>query len=297
MTIGRAWRVVVVLVATAGAQVATGQGRGVPGPVAFNSARDGNNEIYVMTWDGREPLRVTSDPGSDTDPAISPNGRDITFTSSRTGDNDIFVVGSAGGPAVNVTNHPANDGWSRWSPDGRRIVFHSNRDGNFEIYVMDADGRSLTRVTNYSGIDQFPDWSPDGREIVFRRDTDIYALDVTSGQTRRLTNALPLNQMAVWSPSGQQLTFMSSRDGYPSVWVMNADGSGQRNLTPKTPGDADSDWVSRAPSWSTNGHHIYFMSFRPTTGLDTEIFVMNADGTGLQRLTHSIGVDGSPHGR
>jgi Tol biopolymer transport system component len=176
-------------------------------------------------------------------------------------------------------------------------VFHSNRDGNFEIYVMNSDGTQPTRLTNYPGVDQFPDWSPDGREIAFRRDTDIYVMDLASGETRRLTNAPPLNQMPAWSPNGQQLTFMSARDGYPSVFVMNADGSGQTNLTPKTPGDVDTDWVSRAPSWSTNGRHIFFMSSRPSTNLDTEIFLMNPDGTGVQRLTNTVGVDGSPRGR
>jgi Tol biopolymer transport system component len=103
--------------------------------------------------------------------------------------------------------------------------------------------------------------------------------------------------MAVWSPNGKQLAFMSARDGYPSVWVMNADGSGQTNLTPKDPGDADSEWVSRAPSWSTTGRQIYFMSFRPSTGLDTEIFLIDFDGTGLARITYTIGVDGSPRAR
>ena len=288
---------VVAWLVSASAPSVAGQGRGVPGSVAFFSARDGNNEIYVMDWDGRRPLRLTDHPASDVDPAISPDGRDIVFTSNRTGDNDIYVVGNAGGTPMNLTNHPANDGWSRWSPDGSRIVFHSNRDGNFEIYAMESDGRSVTRVTNYPGIDQFPDWSPDGREIVFRRDTDIYALDLVSGETRRLTNASPLNQMAVWSPSGRQLVFMSTRAGYPSVFVMNADGSDQRHLTPKNPGDLDGDWISRAPSWSTTGRQIYFMSSRPSTGLDTEVFLINADGTGLTRLTNTIGMDGSPHGR
>jgi Tol biopolymer transport system component len=78
---------------------------------------------------------------------------------------------------------------------------------------------------------------------------------------------------------------------------MNIDGSGQTNLTPKDAGDLDSQWVSRAPSWSTTGRHIYFMSFRPSTGLDTDIFIMNADGTGVTRLTNTIGVDGSPNAR
>ena len=297
MTGNRLRIVVFAVVAIAASRSIAGQGRGVPGDIAFFSARSGNNEIYIMSWDGRDPLRITSDGGSDVDPAISPNGRDVTFTSNRTGNNDIYVVRSVGGTSVNLTNHLANDGWSRWSPNGRHIVFHTNRDGNFEIYVMDADGGSLTRLTNYAGVDQFPDWSPDGREIVFRRDVDLYVMDLATRAIRRLTDAPPLNQMAVWSPNGRQLTFMSSRDGYPSVFIMNADGRAQTNLTPKAAGDADSDWTSRAPSWSTSGRHIFFMSFRPSTGLDTEIFVMNADGSGLTRLTHSVGVDGSPRGR
>ncbi len=274
-----------------------GQGRGVPGSMTFFSAREGNNEIYVMDWDGSRPLRLTSDPASDVDPDISPNGRDVVFTSNRTGNNDIHVMDRAGRHQVNLTNTAANDGWARWAPDGEHIVFHTNRDGNFELYVMNRDGDGLMRLTNYPGVDQFPEWSPNGREIAFRRDIDVHVLDVASGQVRRLTDAPPLNQMPSWSPNGKQLAFMSMRAGYISVYLMNADGTDQVNLTPKDPGDSDSDWISRAPSWSTTGRQIYFMSSRPTTGLDTEIFVMNTDGTGATRLTNSIGMDGSPRSR
>ena len=122
-------------------------------------------------------------------------------------------------------------------------------------------------------------------------------LDIASDETRRLTNAPPLNQMPSWSPNGKELAFMSSRAGYISVFLMNADGGDRRNLTPKNPGDLDSDWISRAPSWSTNGRQIYFMSSRPSTGLDTEIFVTNLDGTGATQITNSIGMDGSPRSR
>jgi Tol biopolymer transport system component len=291
--------VVLAVAVLAGSHGAAGQGRGVPRGVAFNSSRDGNSEIYVMNWDGSDPFRITETVAAETDPAISPNGRDIIFTSNRSGNNDIFIADITGRNPVNLTNHSGNDGWARWSPNGRQIVFHTNRDGgNFEIYVMNEDGSSLTRITDYPGIDQFPDWSPDGQEIVFRRDTDIYTLDLRTGETRRLTETAPLlNQMATWSPNGKQIAFMSARHGYPSVFVMNADGSGQTNLTPKDAGDLDTQWVSRAPSWSTTGRQIYFMSSRPGTGLDTEILIMNADGTGLMRLTNTIGVDGSPNAR
>jgi len=273
------------------------QGRGVPGNLAFYSARAGNNDIYVMDWDGRRPLRITDDPSSDIDPDISPNGRDIVFTSGRTGNNDIFIVDSIGGTAVNLTNNPGTDGWARWAPDGEHIVFHTNRDGNFELYLMNRDGSNQVRLTNYPGVDQYPDWSPDGREIAFRRDVDIYVMNVRTGDVRRLTDAPPLNQMPAWSPNGRQLAFMSTRAGYLSVWLMNADGSSTTNLTPKEPGDLDSDWISRAPSWSTTGRQIYFMSSRPSTGLDTEIFIMNSDGTGATRLTSTVGMDGSPRSR
>lgn len=279
-------------------QSVKGQVPGVPGELAFFSARNGNNDIYFMPWGRTDLVQVTDHPGSDVDPAISPNGREIVFTSNRAGNNDIYIVGSAGGVAQNLTSHPANDGWARWSPDGRQIVFHSNRDGNFEIYVMDAiEGQPPIRLTEYAGIDQYPDWSPDGRRIIFRRDVDIYVMELRTGETRRLTNAPPLNQMAVWSPNGRQIAFMSARDGYPSVFLMEADGSNQRNITPADDGDAETDWISRAPSWAVNGQHIFFMSSRPSTGLDTELFMVRPDGTGLARLTHSVGVDGSPRGR
>jgi len=271
-----------------------GQGKGIFARVAFHSMRDGNSEIYTMNANGGNETSVTEDPATDMDPAISPDGRDMVFTSNRSGNNDIFLLSRHGGDPVNLTDNPFNDGWARWSPDGRQIVFHSNRDGNFEIYVMDFDGQMPTRLTDYGGIDQFPDWSPDGRKILFRRDVDIYVLDVTTGDTERLTNAPPLNQMATWSPDGNQIAFMSTRDGYPSVFTMNADGSQQVNRTPKPEGDLASDWMSRAPSWSRNGKRIYFASFRPSTGGDTEVFVMNADGSHVRRLTSAVGVDASP---
>ena len=290
-------RLVSMVAFAAGLTTAAAQGSGAPGSIVFSTMRDGNAEIYRMDPDGGNQSRVTTNPATDGDPAIAPNGRDIVFTSNRSGNNDIFIADTGGGAPVNLTNDPGNDGWARWSPNGRQIVFHSNRDGNFEIYVMDFDGLLPTRLTEYAGIDQFPDWSPDGREIVFRRDLDIHVLDLATGSVRRLTNAPPLNQMAAWSPNGRELVFMSARDGYPSVFKMDADGSNQVNLTPRDGADSNSEWMSRAPSWSTDGRHIYFMSFRPSTGGDTEVFMMNLDGSGVQRLTGTIGVDGSPRAR
>ena len=275
---------------------------GPPSSVVFFSARDGNpnNQIYTMNPDGSNQVRVTSNAASDVDPDISPDGKQIIFTSNQTGNNDIFLQDGSGA-VVNLTSNPANDEWARWSPDGRQIVFDSNRDGGtYEIYLMNADGSGTpTELTSLPTLDRYPSWSPDGKQIVLRRGIDIYTINADgSGTPVQLTNeaAPSFSQMPVFSPDGRYIAFMSFREGYCSVFRMNADGSGQINLTPKDPADPSASWCSRAPSWSADGQEIFFMSFRPSTGGKNQVFVMNADGSNVVQLT-TDGTSGSPRDR
>lgn len=277
---------------------------GPSGSVVFYSARDGhlNKQIYVMNPDGSNPVRITYDVASDVDPDISPDGQQIVFTSNETetGNNNIFVRDRSGA-VRNLTNDPATDEWARWSPDGKQIVFDSNRDGGvFEIYVMNADGSDTpTRLTSLPMLGRYPSWSTNGKQIVFRRGIDIYTMNADgSGTPTQLTSevAPSFAQMPVWSPDGRYIAFMSFREGYCSVFRMNADGNQQINLTPKDPGDPPTSWCSRAPSWSANGREIFFMSFRPITSGQNEVFVMKIDGTNVRQLT-DVGANGSPRAR
>jgi len=282
-------------------------GGGPPGSLVFHSARAGNLEIYRANADASDPQRLTTSPTEDAWPDISPDGRYVTFESLRTGNREIFVLDLRDGTVLNVSQNPGDDNWPRWSPNGREIVFHSNRDGNYNIYVVNGDGTGLRRVTSSPLLDQWPDWSPNGKRIAFRRGNDVYAIDADGEEQNpvALTNApTVINQMPAWSPNGQQIAFMSFRDGYCAVFLMSADGETAENpavnLTPKTLGDANSAWCSRAPSWSRDGNQIYFQSMRssnPNTGGDVELFAMNTDGSGLERLTTSLGEDGSPRVR
>jgi TolB protein len=265
---------------------------GPPHSIAFQSDRDGNSEIYVMSPDGSDQIRLTFDSRNDQRPDISPDGRFVVFSSNRItennpeGDFEIFVMNSDGSDVRQLTTNVGFvDSWPRWSPNGKWIAFHSNVDGNFEIYLIRPDGTDLTRVTDYPSLDQFPEWSPDGKQLVIRRDVDIYVIDVDGSNPIQLTGQAGLNQMASWSPDGKQLAFMSTREGYPSVFVMDADGSNQVNLTPKPADVPASMWSSRAPGWWRNGQYIYFTSRRPGTNEHENIFVMNADGTDVMNLT------------
>ena len=279
-------------------------GQGSPGSMVFHSARSGQNRIYVMNPDGSAQSVVTTGTGSHTWPDVSPNGRYIAYTSNATGNNEIYVRDLMNGTTTNVTSNSADDNWPRWSPSGRQLAFHTNRDGNYNIYVVNPDGSGLQRITSNALLDQWPDWSPDGKQLVFRRGQNLFLADADAqeaGLIQLTFDSSPtINQMGVFSQDGKHIAFMSTRAGYPSIWIMSADGeqeSAPVNLTPKNPSDASSLWLSRAPSWSRNGKTIYFMSFRPSTNQDVELFAMRPDGTGLERLTNSPGEDGGPRGR
>jgi eukaryotic-like serine/threonine-protein kinase len=120
----------------------------------------------------RTLARLTFDPGLQTDPAFSPDGRFVAFASNRNGDFDIYVQQLTGGDAVQVTRSAAHDTQPRWSPDGSTIAFRSERDGG-GIYVVPALGGAERKIADGGA---YPSWSPDGSEVRFLAQT--FLIDV-----------------------------------------------------------------------------------------------------------------------
>ena len=138
-----------------------------------------------------------------------------------------------------------------------QIAFHSKRDGNFEIYVMAADGGNQRRLTSNAANDLSPSWSPNGKRIAFVSNRDGH-VHVKHG----------------WSTS--------------EIYVMDADGSNQQNLTNNPHND-------RQPSWSPNGERIVFSANRDWDNPQSiDIYVMDADGSNQQNLTNNPSEDESP---
>ena len=135
-----------------------------------------------------------------------------------------------------------------------QIAFSSDRDGDSEIYVMDTDGGNPRRLTNNRDGDWSPSWSPDGKRIVFLSDRDGHV------------------NVHGWSN--------------PDIYVMDADGGNQKNLT----NNPKADW---SPSWSPDGKRIAFHSNR-VGRFNYEIYVMDADGGNLQSLTDNRNDDFYP---
>jgi Tol biopolymer transport system component len=266
-----------------------------------------DNELYVVNADGSGQRRLTSISSLET-PSWSPDGRRIAFRKQGR-EAGIYVVSTDGSGVRRLTGQ-----WSfgaAWSPDGRRIAFWSARDGNGEVYVMNADGSGQLNLTRNPRWERSPIWSPDGRKIAFLRHFpafefgcgggpracypgEVYVMNADGSGQKRLTRNRGWDSQTAWSPDGRKLAFVSSKRrgvlihanqaGNDEVYVMNADGSAQRNLTRNAARDI-------LPAWSPDGRKLAFV--RKRAG-NTEVYVMNADGSAQRNLTRNAAGDNSP---
>ncbi|HUS13746.1 MAG TPA: hypothetical protein VM536_01905 [Chloroflexia bacterium] len=167
-----------------------------------------------------------------------------------------------------------------WSPDGRRIAFVSQRTGSPQVFVMNADGSDPTRLTQTRSTDFDPAWSPDGRRIAFASDREttllpeLYVMNADGSGATRLTDRGSWEP--AWSPDGELIAFRGYYSGSYLLTLIHPDGSAPTPFTELHGEDAE-------PTWSPDGRQLAFRAF--TTYF--EIFVMNRDGSGLQRITDS----------
>src|SRR6266536_6198407 len=224
-------------------------------------------EIYLMDGDGTNPRRLTDNAYSDGFPALSPDGKKIVFDSNRLraegesfNTSDLFVMNPDGTGQTSLVRGSS----ATWSPDGKRIAFHASASGkgkpiNFlpgaattdsDIFVMNVDDflKNRTRpkniTNNPAAIDDDPDWSPKGQKIIFtshavtdagddHTTAEIYLIDADgTGKPTRLTNNAEEERAPSWSPDGKRIVFCCRRGGPDlEICVMNADGTGQVQLT------------------------------------------------------------------
>jgi Tol biopolymer transport system component len=218
--------------------------------IAFQSTREGRDDIFTMDPDGGHIRRLTDGRGFNEYPVWSPDGQWILFNSTRDGIvdspgtgyyRDLYLMRPDGTDAHRVTKHSGTFNFGAWSPDAMTLVFESDRAGTWDIYTMGVDGSDVRQLTHHEGTGGsagFPRWSPDAKRIVFGASmrgepASIYWLNVGETELHRITVAVPglkWDGYPDWSPDGQWIVF--TRNGVEAqLFAVRPDGSGLTQLT------------------------------------------------------------------
>ncbi|UCF66706.1 MAG: PD40 domain-containing protein [Acidobacteriota bacterium] len=247
------------------------------------------DQIMILDPPTAELRLVSTGLGRTTCGYFLPGDREIVYSSTHLGDTacpppadrsrgyawavyDSYEVfrASVDDPTqpVQLTDSHGYDAEATVSPLGDRIVFTSTRDGDLDIYSMNLDGSDVTRLTDELGYDGGPFFSPDGKKIVYRARHPSDPEEVKEYESLLAEGLVRPNML--------------------DVWVMNADGSGKRQVT-------DLPGASFAPFFHPSGEKIIFSSnHHDPNRREFDLFMVGLDGEGLEQITYSEGFDGFP---
>lgn len=182
----------------------------------------------------------------------------------------------------------------------RNVILYATEEfGVSELAVVNPDGSGRRRLTTDGRGYFHPDISPDGQRIVFARlDVNGWGIHVMNADASdvRLLIERAFAGVPAWSPDGSQIAFRSENPGpfgaTGRIFIMNADGTGLRQLSPDDPDPNQFFYYDDGPTWSPDGSKIAFTR----TGALT---VINVDGTGMTTVPAPLGAgepDWSPDG-
>ncbi len=241
----------------------------------------GAKEIFLMDYDGYNPVLITGNRSINLSPRWSPDGNRIAYTSYRDNNPDLFLLDLRSGRRGPISKTPGLNAAPAWSPDGQWLALAKSAGGGTNLYLMRADGSGERRLTFGSGISISASFSPNGQQIAYASDQggnpQIYVMDVTGANLQRLTFQGNYNVSPRWSPRGDKIAFVARDGGAMDIWLMDVNGGNQQRLT-------DGIGHNEEPAWAPGGRHLVFTSDR---GGRRNIYRIFADGTGLTRLTNS----------
>ena len=242
-------------------------------PAVFWIAGAGLLSVGLAVWlvtaaRGRTPadaptrlLTVTSLPGAEEDPALSPDGNFVVFTSHSSDPRDpgdLWVKSVEGDALRQLTDTPtAREKWAKWSPDGRHIAFTRLPNGPPEVFIISSLGGAERKAAVYGAM---PDWLPDGKSLVMAgRHPNLrfgllqYAID--TGAQRKLTEVPNgfLDQHPHVSPDGTMVAFHRADTlDRVALFVVPVNGGQPRQLTPWESG------TGGGHAWMPDGREILY---------------------------------------
>ncbi|MES2521652.1 MAG: protein kinase [Gemmatimonadota bacterium] len=255
--------------------------------------------------------QLTSEPGLELQPSMSPDGRHVAYAAGRSLRTHIVVRPVAGGRPVRLTGDSAESEWyPRWSPDGARVLFLTGKG----VVSAPADGGTarLEVAARRGGNVMSAAWSPDGREIAYVRGDSLlaravhvvnsaYPVDTTSTRRDRFIATGPDLHSCSWSPDGRRLACVSGNSFYvtigavlggpmfgnlaPSRIVLVAAAGGR--VVPATDGGS----LHQSPVWSPDGRTLYYVSNRQGP---RDIYALDVSSDAVASATSSAAPSATP---
>jgi Tol biopolymer transport system component len=221
-----------------------------------------------------------------------------------------------------------------FTKDGKHIVYASTEQGgeacpplpdrskygnkyiwpiysSYDIYMSKTNGKDLKRLTDAQGYDAEATLSPDGKKMIFTSmrngDLDLYVMNLKTGAIKQVTNTLGYDGGAWFSKDGKKIVWRASRPKTPEqvkeykelladglvaptqmeVFVANADGSDAKQVTNL----GQANW---APNFTPDGRIIFCSNHEFKRGFPFNMYLINLDGTGLEKISHDKTFDAFP---
>jgi TolB protein len=217
-------------------------------------AKGADKQIFLSDFDGSNLQQITSEKAPHLSPSWSRDGRFVTYTSFQDGDPDLFIYDVTTGKRRKLSGRKGIDSGGNWASNNKLVAFTGSNEGDTDLYVIKPDGSGTKVLLRGAGLDVDPSFSPDGR----------------------------------------LLAFVSGRFGNPHIFVAELKWSGDTSV--QVVGDKRltyAGWYNATPSWSPDSDKIAFNGY--DKDIDRwDIFMMNPDGTTLERLTLHTGDNEHP---
>jgi len=248
--------------------------------IGFVSNRDGNDELYMMDYDGYNQTRLTFNKIKDYMPAWSADGKTLAYTAYENYSAGLYLLDLEAGKRTMV--FAQGTCWApNFSPDGKKLAFCSTEnESNSDLYVANSNGSRVKRLSFNKAVDTAPSWSPTSREIAFTSDRggtpQIYIMDAEGSNIRRCSFGGIYHDGPSWAPTGDRIVYVSRVAAVFDLYVLNLRTD---QIIKLTEGYARNE----SPCWSPDGRHIIFSSNRASGKI--QIYSIHYDGANLKRLT------------
>jgi eukaryotic-like serine/threonine-protein kinase len=251
-----------------------------------------------------QSIQVTSEPGLEVQPAISPDGRSVAYAAGTSAETRIYVRQIAGGRATPLTDDSvASQASPYWSPDGTRILY-LDRGAAFSAPAAGGSARQELMAGNGSPVSSAA-WAKDGQTIAYVVADSLFIRN-PAGVTRLLARIFD-PALCTWSPSGELIACTSGNGGYLTIGGRFGNLSPSRIVVCRVSDGAiatvtDSTSLNQSPVWSPDGRWLYYVSNRRGRG---DIYAARIAGnghasgdamrltTGLNAQSISLSADGS----